>query len=61
MFPHTDREGKTSKEGARRCSSSKEKAERSLISSGEEEKDDSRSEASIIDSEGGSSEDLWKK
>ena len=39
MFPHTDKEGKTSKEGARRFSSSSERAERSLRSSGEEEKD----------------------
>ena len=60
MFPQTEREGKTSREGARRCSSSRENAERSLKSSGEEMKDEISSEASIIDSKGGSSEDLGK-
>ena len=63
MLPQTDNEGNTSRDGARRCSSSREKAERSLNSSGDErEENDERSrEASIIDSEGGLSDDLGKK
>ena len=60
MFPHTDREGETSRAGARSSSSSIDKDDKSLKSSGEvsEEGRERRKEVSTIDSEGGSSEDL---
>ena len=61
MLPHTERDADTLRDGARSSSSSRDKVERSVKSSGEEDNEERWREASIIDSEGESSDNLIEK